>query len=69
MRDFDVDAEQAMTMLWEVAPTVAEQVEDGTYALHVIEAGRFGVSERAEASYRVIVDVREYTVEQDGVLL
>ena len=62
-RDFDEDAREAMTLLWDERPEVAELVESGEFALHVIEAGRFGVDVRPGSGYSVIVDVREGTVE------
>ena len=62
-RDFDSDAREAMALLEDARPEVAELVESGTLALHVIEAGRFGVDSVPGAAYSVVVDVREGTVE------
>lgn len=62
-RDFDEDAREAMMLLEDERPEVAELVESGAFALHVIEAGRFGVDARPGAAYSVVVDVREGTVE------
>ena len=61
-RDFDSDVREAMMLLADERPEVAELVESGEFALHVIEAGRFGVDVRPGAAYSVIVDVREGTV-------
>lgn len=58
-RDFDEDVREAMTLLWDERPEVAELVETGEFGLHVIEAGRFGVDVRPAAAYAVVVDVRD----------
>lgn len=58
-RDFEADYSEAMRLLADARPEVAELVETGEVGLHVIEGGVFGVDSMPATRYSVVVDVIE----------